>query len=670
MAKKRLVKAKPLTPEQPATPASGKHGKTGLLRPVPVPKPEAVPKPQSVPTPEAAPTPETPQTPAPGKLARPVPVTSAAPTMPRMARPVPISEIDVQQLEQAKAPAVRDELVVTDKEMEKDSPPAGSPMSSVFHTLFVDQPSWVVSAVVHMALLLLLAFCVFQLPFQQPMIVATMHEVEEMETFEEEIEQHEIIIPESTEKSTLISKFEEALSVEALQSDLEVVDQTDPGADAASQELTDYAVETAPVNELLSEVGTGTGKGDGYGTGKGLYGSGAGLGGRGMRRGTAVAAGATKESEEAVDRALKWLAAHQCRDGSWNYAHQNGLCRRRCRNPGSALQAQYAATAMGLLPFLGAGQTHLQGKYKHNVAAALNYLIRNQGAGGSFHEPEGRMYAHGLVTLALCEALAMQIDGAPSPGDAEPGEKPDGEAEKPVILVHPGKLASAAQGAIYFIEKAQHPGGGWRYNPGQAGDTSVVGWQVMALKSGQMARLGVNHRTLARAHVFLNSVASDQYGSRYGYAKAGDREGQPTTSAIGLLCRMYAGWPVTHPGLVAGTDHLSQSGPNTSNLYYSYYATQVMHHFGGDKWKRWNATMRESLVRTQSKEGHEEGSWSLGSKHSNKGGRLYDTSLSTLILEVYYRHMKIYRVKAVDMGKMVPVQEGLPDADEEEPFPL
>ena len=50
------------------------------------------------------------------------------------------------------------------------------------------------------------------------------------------------------------------------------------------------------------------------------------------------------------------------------------------------------------------------------------------------------------------------------------------------------------------------------------------------------------------------------------------------------------------------------------------------------------------------KQGHEAGSWHFGGGgHSNeRGGRHYTTSMATMMLEVYYRHMPIYRKVATD----------------------
>ena len=44
-------------------------------------------------------------------------------------------------------------------------------------------------------------------------------------------------------------------------------------------------------------------------------------------------------------------------------------------------------------------------------------------------------------------------------------------------------------------------------------------------------------------------------------------------------------------------------------MYYNYYATQVLHHWGGRHWEKWNERMRSRLVSTQTKSGHGAGSW-------------------------------------------------------------
>ena len=77
---------------------------------------------------------------------------------------------------------------------------------------------------------------------------------------------------------------------------------------------------------------------------------------------------------------------------------------------------------------------------------------------------------------------------------------------------------------------AQDPvGGGWRYHAQQPGDTSVVGWQLMALKSGRMAYLHVDQSVFLGASKFLDSVQTDG-GSGYGYKDPGNK---PSTTAIG-----------------------------------------------------------------------------------------------------------------------------------------
>ncbi len=329
--------------------------------------------------------------------------------------------------------------------------------------------------------------------------------------------------------------------------------------------------------------------------------------------------GGTSATEAAVARALVFLARHQNKDGSWSLDRFANTpdCDASCRRGAGRTHSDTAGTAMGLLPFLGAGQTHLTGEHQDAVFRGVKWLVENQKENGDLRGVgNGRMYAHGQATIALCEAFALTGDD---------------------------QLREPAQLALNFIVRAQHPAGGWRYRPGEPGDLSVVGWQLMALKSGQMAYLHVPRKTFELASLYLDQVQRDKIGGRYAYQRS-----RPPTEAMtaeGLLCRQYLGWPREHPGLKNGVDFLLEKHPpnaNRPNIYYWYYATQVMHHYGGTSWERWNAEMRNTLVATQEKKGHSAGSWTPRGGHSSQGGRLYMTSLAACILEVYYRHMPIY----------------------------
>ena len=306
-------------------------------------------------------------------------------------------------------------------------------------------------------------------------------------------------------------------------------------------------------------------------------------------------------------------------DGGWSFDLKKcPSCQGKCSH-GTDFDDRCAATAMALLPFLGRGYTHKDGPYKQQLEAGIAFLAGLSVKGeGKCYSGKGSMYSQGLAGIALSEAYAMTQDG---------------------------RLENPAQMALYFIEEAQDPaGGGWRYKPKQPGDTSAVGWQLMALKSGNMAGLNVNAATVKNAIKFLDSVEDDS-GATYGYMTPGKGAG---TTAVGLLCRMYLGWKKDHPGLERGVEFLAKKGP-APDLYYSYYATQIMHHMQGEVWTTWNDKMKKMLLDSQAKDGHELGSWFdgvSGGHGAHKAGRLYCTSLATMILEVYYRHLPIYKDQA------------------------
>ena len=333
------------------------------------------------------------------------------------------------------------------------------------------------------------------------------------------------------------------------------------------------------------------------------------------------------EKERCVRRALQWLAKHQLPDGRWSLEAYKTRCKDgTCTGPGD-VRSDVAATALALLPFLGAGQTqNTRGPYANNVRAGLYWLMRNQGSDGDLRGGYN-MYAHGLATIALCEAYGMS---------------------------HDKSIGAAAQRAVDFIQNAQNPKtGGWRYQPGEEGDTSVVGWQIMALKSAQMAMLNVDTAVIERAKLFLKSVSSSGSegsfaGGRFGYMPGNGPT--PTMTSVGLLCCQYLGMPRNDPAMVDGTAYLLANAPETGvrNLYYWYYATQVMHNQPGRVWDTWNRKIRRILIETQATEGCAAGSWAPQTPSpdpwGSRGGRLMMTSLSALTLEVYYRYLPLYQV--------------------------
>lgn len=333
-----------------------------------------------------------------------------------------------------------------------------------------------------------------------------------------------------------------------------------------------------------------------------------------------AAGGGNPMSERAVERGLAWLARQQKQDGGWVF-------------DGSDKDETAAATGICLLPFLAAGHTHRSGKYSKVVDAGLKWLIRNMQSGGKFMGAKN-MYAQAIATIPLCEAYGMTKDK--------------------------GFLLAPAQMAINYIQAAQGSDGSWGYQAKTTGDTSIVGWQIQALKAAQLSKdIVVDDKVVKAAVAFLEKVGGGSRKSTYGYTTGPGSPGTALT-AVGLLCRYYTGWGPNNAGMIDGVEGLARRGPQFGNkalgdMYYYYYATQVVHFYGDDKWKDWNegpllngkrtGGMRDWLVNMQVvKEGPNYGSWEPDPGHMGRHtGRLGTTAMCLLTLEVYYRHLPLYK---------------------------
>lgn len=341
---------------------------------------------------------------------------------------------------------------------------------------------------------------------------------------------------------------------------------------------------------------------------------GGGLAGRAAaRRADLVAQGGGDDATEtAVDRGLEWLARHQWPDGGWSFRHPNN---RQSRNAGSSA-SRSAATGLALLCFLGRNHHHLeQSRYQKVVLDGLNFLLQTSKRGDLTQLTEHSMYGQGIATLALAEAWALSEDP---------------------------QLAPKVQEAVDFIVEAQHPLGGWRYMPGQLGDINVTGWQWLALKTAGLAGAQVPDVTWQRASKFVESQSVSP-GAFFTYPGLDATLAQPVPTAIGVLLRMHQGWGPGRDEIAMGVDYLASQRVSNNHIYFNYYTTMVLFHYGGPQWKNWNEELKDFLLNTQSSLGDESGSWFFPhDKTGKEGGRLYNTALAILILEVYYRHLRLY----------------------------
>lgn len=381
-------------------------------------------------------------------------------------------------------------------------------------------------------------------------------------------------------------------------------------------------------DQNISDIHLG---GVGFVASLGLGGGGGGaFGGRtgGKRRLVAIGGGSGK-TEDAVNAALAWLAKHQEPDGHWD-----------TKKYASDMKTDTACTGFALLAFLGAGHTEKVGQYRDNVRRAVSWLKSKQNADGLIfdttdagaHRAVG--YPHAIAGMAVAEAAGM---------------------------ANIADTRLAAQKAVDYSVKHQNGDGyersGFRYQMKQAGDLSVSGWYVMQLKSAKVAGLNIDQQVFEGAIKFLDSVEKKNQGVDKGYGPASVYWYQPANehshtahrlTAIGNLCRQFLGWKKEdlEPSVQWFVDKggiPDNWGENKTDLYYWYYGTLCTFQQKGDVWKLWNEAMKKTLCGNQRINGDENGSWDPIGDYSKEWGRVGQTALACLCLEVYYRYLPMYK---------------------------
>ena len=322
--------------------------------------------------------------------------------------------------------------------------------------------------------------------------------------------------------------------------------------------------------------------------------------------------GGSDATEKAIIAAIEWLSKVQEKDGRWD-----------TRKYQAETDYDVGGTALALLCYYGWGARHDQpGKYQENVKAALQWLMSQQREDGSLAR-RGMMYSHAIGAIALCEAYGITKDE---------------------------KIKSAALSAIKYTINAQHQQrGGWRYSPGQDSDTSVTGWQIMALHSARMAGIELPEKPFDLARKWLDFAGGGEHGGLYGYQSPTDIS--RAMVATGMFCRQLDLVPPSNPKMIESAELMKRYPirDNNPDLYYIYYGTLALYQHQGSIWQEWNNNLKRILPEIQVKTGNLAGSWNLSRSNTKGGGRIASTTLAILSLEVYYRILPMYGFRGLEL---------------------
>ncbi len=333
------------------------------------------------------------------------------------------------------------------------------------------------------------------------------------------------------------------------------------------------------------------------------------------RKAAAADAGGDEKTMLAADNGLRWLAAHQSADGSWDP-------RKFDCHP--ALTT--GMTAVSLLAFVGGGNTPEIGEHRNSVKRALKWLIRHQ-------EEDGRLGLHsevGIVMMALSEAYDLTAKGRLK-----------------------NEIKDTVENLGKYIAQTQFKCGGWDYFP-EPWQTSqlITGWYVLGLKSARLARLKVQKSVYDDALDYFKYSTSN---SGYTFiTQRVDENTRPdelrpfhrTIGSMSLPCLLFLGIPTTDPKVEACAEKAVTRLPTldeAKSIDYSYIYYQglglILMGTHSQCWVEFNKPMKNTILKLQTTKGqfrNEKGSWAPTSSDPMSWGRVGSTAFATLTMQIYF----------------------------------
>ncbi len=336
-------------------------------------------------------------------------------------------------------------------------------------------------------------------------------------------------------------------------------------------------------------------------------------------------------TEDAIVKGLNWLKSVQDSDGGWGKQDKDD----KGEKFGGYPEHRDAMTAMALLAFLGHCELQDSPEFGETVKRGIDFLTSTPADKSASYDNSGKFlglssggrgaYSHAIRTYALCEAYTM--------------------TKIP-------KLKEFAKRAAKVVIDGQNPNGGWAYGYGLGVgahvDLSVSGWCIQALKA--FALTGISDlsvdEAMDKAVEYVKKCQDASGRFQYMIEKHGGGSGHGSLTGTGVLSLQIwknANSSEAKKGLDFIVEKRLHEDWKNVDVYEWYYHAQACFQSTGagssKYWREWNKNFQQVVVKAQAPDGH----WPHG-YHFHGDSDLYRTTMTILMLEVYYRYAPMTKV--------------------------
>ncbi|MBI5368257.1 MAG: terpene cyclase/mutase family protein [Planctomycetes bacterium] len=331
----------------------------------------------------------------------------------------------------------------------------------------------------------------------------------------------------------------------------------------------------------------------------------------------ALKVGPSRESMEAAERGLGFLARGQSKDGSWSSPVGYKLNEEYMNN--GTDKAHIGVTALACIALMAQGNTPDRGRYGENVAHGLDFLLQcSRVRGDGYITQSGtRMYEHAFATLFLAEVYGM------SPRE---------------------DVKEALKRSVGLIVRSQNMEGGWRYQPfARDADLSITVSTLQALRAARNVGVSVPRAVIDKALTYVKNCGQ------------GGRNGQNLDGSFSYQAlpahQTRTSFPLTAAGVTSlfsageydsvearrGLDYLRRNigsmRPDSYHYFYGhYYAAQAMYQGGPRYWNDYYPRVRDEIVRLQ-----------IGDHWLDCVSANYATAMACIILQVPNEYLPIFQ---------------------------